>query len=168
VAATAATDAALLARCLDPRFFDLDALAVVVFATRLVSFILGLAVGRSRQSGYGQAAARARTNLARYVGPRLADTLVASDAPMGAVRRQDVAVLFIDVRGFTALAERRSPEEIVGRLRAFHGRLAAVVSARGGPLDEFVADGLTATFGTPLPGPGGGAERFEFAGVGAR
>src|SRR5918997_5771068 len=93
--ATGEPDAALLDLYLDPRFVDLDAWAVTVFTTLLVSGILGLAVRRSRRLAHEQAeAARARTNLARYVGPRLADPLAEADDPMGAVRRQDVAVLF--------------------------------------------------------------------------
>jgi adenylate cyclase len=153
-AATGETDAALLDLYLDPRFVDLDAWAVTVFTTLLVGGVLALAVRRSRQMVYEQAeAARARTNLARYVGPRLAGTLVAADEPMGAVRGRDVAVLFADIRGFTALAERWSAEEIIGLLRAFHGRMVETVFAHGGTLDKFIGDGLMATFGTPAPGP---------------
>ncbi|HEX6013726.1 MAG TPA: adenylate/guanylate cyclase domain-containing protein, partial [Geminicoccaceae bacterium] len=156
--ATGETDAALLARYLDPRFVDLDAWAVTVFTTLLASGVLALAVRRSRRLVHEQAeAARARANLARYVGPRLAGTLAAADEPLGAVRRQDVAVLFADIRGFTALAERRPPEETIGLLRAFHGRMAEAVFAHGGTLDKFLGDGLMATFGTPTPGPSDGA-----------
>jgi adenylate cyclase len=152
--ATGEHEAALLDLYLNPRFVDLDAWAVTVFTTLLVSGILSLAVRRSRQLVYEQAkAARARTNLARYVGPRLADTLAATDKPTGTIRRQDVAVLFADIRGFAALAERQSPEDIIGLLRAFHGRMVDTVFAHGGTLDKFIGDGLMATFGTPVPGP---------------
>jgi adenylate cyclase len=163
-AATPGADAALLDRYLDPSFVDLDAWAVTVFTTFLLSGILGLAVRRSRQLVYEQAeVARARTNLARYVGPRLVDTLAAADEPMGAVRRQDVAVLFADIRGFTALAECRSPEEVIGLLRAFHGRMAETVFAHAGTLDKFIGDGLMATFGTPAPGPSDAADALACA-----
>ena len=163
---TGRTDLELLDLYLDPRFVDLDGWAVTVFVTLLVSAILGLAVWRARRLVYEQAeAARARANLARYVGPRLADTLAAADKPMGAIRRQDVAVLFADIRGFTALAERRSPEEVIGLLRAFHGRMAEAVFAHDGTLDKFIGDGLMATFGTPAPGPSDAANALACAGA---
>src|SRR5947199_9871193 len=68
------------------------------------------------------AAERARTNLARYFSPNLVEMLAERDQPLGAVRRQTVAVLFVDLVGFTRMAERTPPEAVVMLLRGFHDR----------------------------------------------
>src|SRR6516165_9497488 len=51
------------------------------------------------------AAERARANLSRYFSPHFAAVLAERDEPLGAVRRQDVAVLLADIVGFTRMAE---------------------------------------------------------------
>ena len=75
------------------------------------------------------------------------------DQPLGEVRSAHVATMFVDIVGFTPLAERLSPDETVALLREYHGRLANAVFAHQGTLDKFLGDGLMATFGTPEPGP---------------
>ena len=50
-------------------------------------------------------AERARINLARHFSPNVVDELASDDEPFGPVRRQDVAVLFADIVGFTAYSE---------------------------------------------------------------
>ena len=61
--------------------------------------------------------------------------------------------MFVDIVGFTRMAERQTPEEVVSLLRQFHARLEAAVFDHHGTLDKFLGDGLMATFGTPEPGP---------------
>jgi PAS domain S-box-containing protein len=72
---------------------------------------------------------RARANLARYFSPKLVETLAAKDEPLGPVRRQDLAVLFADVVGFTALSESLEPEQVMELLRDIHSWMEKVVSA---------------------------------------
>jgi adenylate cyclase len=55
------------------------------------------------------AAERARSNLSRYFSPNIVEMLAAQDEPLGAVRRQTVAVLFVDIVGFTGMAEAMAP-----------------------------------------------------------
>jgi adenylate cyclase len=63
------------------------------------------------------AAERARNNLSRYFSPNIVEMLAARDEPLGAVRRQTVAVLFADIVGFTGMAEGMAPEAVVRMLR---------------------------------------------------
>jgi class 3 adenylate cyclase len=58
-------------------------------------------------------------------------------------------VLFLDIRGFTALAERSTAREVVGRLNDFYGTIVPVLERHGGHANRFIGDGLLGVFGAP-------------------
>ena len=60
-------------------------------------------------------------------------------------------VLFADMRGFTAVAERLSPGEVVPLLNEYFSMLSAVTSEHGGTVFHIAGDGLMAGFGLPTP-----------------
>jgi adenylate cyclase len=95
------------------------------------------------------AAERARSNLSRYFSPNIVEILAAQDEPLGAVRRQTVAVLFADIVGFTRMAEAMPPEAVVTMLREFHERMTAQIFASGGTVDKYIGDSIFAVFGVP-------------------
>ena len=120
----------------------------------LVSAVLAVAVRRSQRLVRDQAAAeRERGNLARYFSPNVVDELATLDNPLGGERRQNAAVLFADIVGFTAYAETAPPGAAIALLREHYDRLGAIVFAHGGTLDKYIGDCLMATFGTPHPHP---------------
>ena len=138
---------------LHPEFIHLGIQNKKVFVVLLVTALLALVVGRARRLVQNQVSIeRARTNLARYFSPNLVDQLADQDQPLGAVRRQSVAVLFADIQDFTRLSENMAPEDVVGLLRGFHERMERAIFQHQGTLDKYMGDGLMATFGTPLPG----------------
>jgi len=98
-----------------------------------------------------EAAERARGNLARYFSPNFAALLAARDDPLGAVRRQNVAVLFADIVGFTRMAETMPPEAVVTMLRQFHDRMTAQIFTCGGSVEKYIGDEIFAVFGVPEP-----------------
>jgi adenylate cyclase len=111
-------------------------------------------IARIRELDRRRAAAeRARTNLARYFSPNLVAMLADRDEPLGAVRRQTVAVLFLDIVGFTRMAERMPPEAVVTILRQFHERMTAQIFACGGTVEKYIGDAIFAVFGLPNAGP---------------
>jgi adenylate cyclase len=95
------------------------------------------------------AAERARGNLSRYFSPNIVEMLAAQDEPLGAVRRQTVAVLFVDIVGFTRMAEAMPPEAVVTLLRQFHERMTAQIFACGGTVEKYIGDAIMAVFGVP-------------------
>jgi adenylate cyclase len=95
------------------------------------------------------AAERARSNLSRYFSPNIVEMLSAQDEPLGAVRRQTVAVLFVDIVGFTRMAEGMPPEAVVTMLRQFHERMTAQIFACGGTVEKYIGDEIFAVFGVP-------------------
>jgi PAS domain S-box-containing protein len=97
---------------------------------------------------------RKKANLARYFSPKMVEVLAQADRPLGHVRRQEIAVMFIDIVGFTALSEMLTPERVVALVRSFYRRMSKVIFAHGGSIEKFAGDALMALFGVPDPGRG--------------
>jgi len=135
---------------------------VVIFL--IVAGILGLNGRRTTRLMFQQAnATRERANLARHFPPGIVDEMAGRDQPLGAVRSQEVAVMFVDIVGFTRMAEQQTAGQTVDLLRQFHARMESAVFEHHGTLDKFIGDGLMATFGTPEPGPGDAANALRCA-----
>jgi class 3 adenylate cyclase len=71
---------------------------------------------------------------------------------LGGAKRQ-VVVLFSDIRGFTPLSERMSPDEIAGLLTDYFTEMVEIVFEHGGTLDKFMGDALMALWGAPISRP---------------
>jgi len=97
-------------------------------------------------------AERARTNLARYFSPKLVETLAAKDQPLGAVRRQNLAVLFADIVGFTKLSEKLEPEQVIEILREIHSWMERDIFEWDGSIEGYIGDAVLAIFGFPEAG----------------
>lgn len=103
-----------------------------------------------------------RANLSRYFSPSLVETLAGRRSEPVA-RQQEAAVLFVDLIGFTARAERLPPERSLALLRRFHALVEEAVFAEEGTLDKFLGDGALATFGVPEPRASDAAEALAAA-----
>jgi adenylate cyclase len=142
-----------MAEILDPNNirFEIRVQEVVVFL--IVAATLALAARRGNSLLIGHAGLeRERANLERYFSPNMVEELSQNDEPLKAVRNQNIAVLFVDIVGFTAFAADKTPEQVIDTLRAFHGRMENEVFRHYGTLDKYLGDGLMATFGTPSAG----------------
>jgi class 3 adenylate cyclase len=90
--------------------------------------------------------------LKSFLAPQVAELIVTSgDESVLNSHRRDVAVLFCDLRGFTAFAETSEPEEIMDFLRDYHESLGQLVDKYVGTLERFTGDGLIVLFNDPLP-----------------
>lgn len=90
--------------------------------------------------------------LKRFLSPQLADRIVADGAedPLASHRRE-IAVVFVDLRGFTAFAETTEPEVVMLALRDFHAAMGSLISQYGGTLERFTGDGMMVFFNDPEP-----------------
>ena len=94
--------------------------------------------------------------LRRFLAPQVADLVVSAGSGERLLlesHRREVAVVFCDLRGFTAFAERAAPEEVMGVLHEYHTALGALIHHFEGTLERFVGDGLVVLFNAPLPCP---------------
>jgi len=96
-----------------------------------------------------------KAQVGRFAATEVAQDLEASGFAMRAERRE-VTVLFVDMRGFTSLAERQAPEETIELLNAYNTRMFEAVSGQGGVVNQIIGDGLMALFGAPRPLPDAG------------
>src|SRR3989442_7840664 len=71
--------------------------------------------------------------------------LLAPEAVAGETRQ--VTVLFADISGFTALAERLDPEELHENMRAAWDAIAVEIRASGGLIEKYIGDAAVAVLG---------------------
>ncbi len=115
--------------------------------------VLTLAVHRARQMlRRATADAARRDNLVRYL-PRAVSDLLAEGAidELRQGRRDPMAVLFVDVRGFTGLAEDMDTAALSAFMTEFRRRISRAAEAEGGVVDKFVGDGAMIVFGLDAP-----------------
>src|SRR6185437_7118408 len=67
-----------------------------------------------------------------------------------AEERKVVTVLFADLVGFTARAERLDPEDVRAILTPYFARVREQIEAFGGTVEKFIGDAVMAVFGAPL------------------
>ena len=92
------------------------------------------------------------TSLKRYLSPQLADSILAGGKSIDLTsRREDLTILFSDIRGFTPMSERMEPEELVDLLNRYLTAMTEIVFENGGTLDKYVGDALMVFFGNPVP-----------------
>jgi class 3 adenylate cyclase len=92
--------------------------------------------------------------LRSYLSPDVAAALIEDPerASLGGVE-VEVTVLFADLGGYTAFAERATPTEVVAMLNAVFGAAVPVVLAEGGAVVQFMGDAMMAIFNAPTPQP---------------
>ena len=89
----------------------------------------------------------------RYVDPEIVSELLkeGSDALDLGGKLCDIAVLFVDIRGFTTMSEGMSPETVVSILNEYLTMTSDCVKKNKGTLDKFVGDCTMAFWGAPIP-----------------
>jgi|GEM_PF-490833 adenylate cyclase len=89
-----------------------------------------------------------RFQLQKFVSLGTIDAIRSSkgvDINLGGTRVQ-ASMLFCDIRGYTAFAERHPPKVVVDVLNFYFQQLADIVSANGGDIDKFIGDAMLAVF----------------------
>jgi adenylate cyclase len=92
--------------------------------------------------------------LKRFLAPQLAELIVSQgNERILESHRQEIVVVFCDLRGYTAFTETAEPEEVLDFLREYHGALGPLVAQFEGTLDQFSGDGIMVFFNDPVPCP---------------
>src|SRR3546814_11929497 len=119
---------------------------ILILLAALIRFISGHRTRRLLTDSLRHAARAAR--LSRYFSPNLAVRLADDDAEgMLSGRRQTVAVLFVDIRGFTSMGETMTPDELSAFLAEYRSRLTEPVFSPAGSVGQLTAAATLGVFG---------------------
>lgn len=95
---------------------------------------------------------RVRGVLNKVVSQEIADEILKSETHLGGEEKL-VTVFFADVRNFTAITEKMSPQEVIQFLNECMTKVSNIIDSFGGVIDKYVGDEVMALFGAPLLKP---------------
>jgi adenylate cyclase len=98
------------------------------------------------------------TNLfGMHVSPAIVSDILDQDDPKGALalkgKRVKTTIFYSDIRGFTAMSETMTPEEIYGQLNEYFEEMCTIIFEYGGYVDKFIGDCVMAVFSAPYQTP---------------
>ncbi|CDM59392.1 MULTISPECIES: adenylate/guanylate cyclase domain-containing protein [Rhizobium] len=76
--------------------------------------------------------------------------VIAGQSAIGSASRQEITVLFTDIREFTTISERHSPEEVVALLSTYFETLNMIVERHGGTIVQYIGDSIFAMWNAPV------------------
>ena len=96
--------------------------------------------------------AKTESALSRYVSQQVAAQIMEEDAhSVMAGRRRNATILMADIRGFTPMAEKMDPVELMSLLNRYFTLMIEVIFKHNGTLDKFIGDAVLVVFGVPMP-----------------
>lgn len=134
------------------------------FLTALANYA-AVAIERLRNAQQAEVERRMRNRFERYHSPSVIESMLretetassleieADGAGVRKLRATDASVLFADLVGFTAFAERLDPEEVAALLEGYFNHAVEAIFDAGGTLDKFIGDAVMAFFGAPYDQP---------------
>jgi class 3 adenylate cyclase len=92
-----------------------------------------------------------RATFGRYLSKEVVDELLSSpDGLKMSGELREVTFLVSDLRNFTPLASRLSPDRVIAILNRYFERMVEIIAVHRGTIDEFQGDGILVFFGAPL------------------
>lgn len=134
-----------------PLFYPLAAAAVVYISQIALQYVIEHRAKKHIQSVFG-----------RYVSESVVSSIVKGgqeSLKLGG-QKKDIAVLFVDIRGFTPLSEALPPEKVVEILNRYLGITTSAIFGQGGTVDKFIGDATMGLFNAPMD-----MEDYEFKAV---
>lgn len=136
---------------------ELDKVIVILGVT----LCLSVALYRGRKMFFEAVRDHAAAqDLSRFFAPEVARSITGAEealtAGQGSLR--DVAVMMVDIRGFTRIAATLPPETVMMVLSRYQEAVLRVIARHGGEVDKFLGDGVLATFGAVAPSPTAAAD----------
>ncbi len=94
-----------------------------------------------------------RSRLERYHSPSIVSRLMELTQLQPSFQEMEVSILFMDIVGFTSIAEELEPSDVGNFLNKFFSEMTKIVFEYEGTLDKYIGDAIMAIFGAPFPQP---------------
>lgn len=94
-----------------------------------------------------------KSTFSRYLGEDVIEIAIENPERLNKGEKRDMSVLFSDIRGFTTLSERMSPEALASFINEYLSPMTAIVFEEKGTLDKYIGDALMAFWNAPLDVP---------------
>jgi len=101
--------------------------------------------------------------LRRFLPPTLAEVILSQGESILESHRREIAVLFADLRGWTAFSASTEPEEVMRIIREYHAAMGELIMEFEATVGWFAGDGLMVWFNDPLPCPDPAARAVRMA-----
>jgi adenylate cyclase len=125
---------------------------ILPIVTPQIMLFLGVVLPTLEQAVSQELEKRRVHNLfSRFISPEMVDQMVATQDLASLNKRADLSILFSDIRGFTTLSEKLTPEEVVALLNPYLEAMSKMINKHGGTVDKYEGDAIIAFFGEPVP-----------------
>lgn len=125
---------------------EVDKMLTILAVTMVLTFALYRARGVLQDAVTSHSAA---DDLSRFFAPEVAKSITQAQAQpqVGTGKQRAAAIMFVDLRNFTATAAQMDPSAVMAVLARYQQEVLGVIAAHGGQVDKFMGDGILATFG---------------------
>lgn len=121
-----------------------------ILSILVVTIVLAVAIARARRTlEQAVADAVAAEDMSRFLAPEVVAKVTASEArvAVGEGETREAAVLFLDIRDFTVMANTLPPADVIALLTDYQARFTPILRLHNGAIDKFLGDGILASFG---------------------
>ncbi len=92
-----------------------------------------------------------KKTFGRYLSDDIVNTILEEkDGLVIGGKKQEVTIMFTDIRGFTAISESMKPDDLIKMLNHYLGDMITIVQKHRGTILEFIGDAIVVVFGAPL------------------
>jgi adenylate cyclase len=124
----------------------------ISFITPALMLFLGVVVPTLEQAVTQELEKRRVRNMfSRFISPEMVNQLLDTQDISSINKRTELTILFSDIRGFTTISEKMSPEDVVGLLNPYLEIMSSIIHKHGGTVDKYEGDAIVAFFGEPIP-----------------
>ncbi|HEY0300200.1 MAG TPA: adenylate/guanylate cyclase domain-containing protein, partial [Rhizomicrobium sp.] len=93
-------------------------------------------------------------SFALYLAPHVINRMLASNKlPELGGETRNVTAFFSDIEGFSLIAEKISPDQLVALMNTYLSAMTDIIEAHGGYVDKYIGDSIVAVFGAPADDP---------------